>query len=90
MIKIYFHRNFIKEFKKLPKPIKNKLVKLEKIFIQNPFNQSLHTKKLRTKYLPPLYAFRISREYRVIFRFVAKDEVDFLLVKHRKDIYKDT
>ncbi len=87
MIQVHYHRQFIKEFKKLPKAIQSKLILLEERFKENCFNLDLKTKKLQGK-LFPFYSFRITREYRVIFQFTATDEVLFLAVKHRKNIYK--
>jgi len=86
MIKINYHREFIKEFKKLPDNIRSKLVSLEEIFREDPFGSSIYIKKLKGK-LSSFFSFRVTRDYRVIFRFVSKDEVDFLSVRHRKDIY---
>jgi len=87
MIKINFDKNFIKEFKLLPKDIKEKAIELESIFRKSPFAQSLHTKKLQGN-LKSFLSFRITRDYRIIFTFSSKDEVDFIAVKHRKDIYR--
>jgi mRNA-degrading endonuclease RelE of RelBE toxin-antitoxin system len=87
MIKINYQDGFVKEFKKLPLEIKQKAFELEGIFSENPFHPLLHAKKLQGK-LSSFFSFRITREYRIIYRFASKDEVDFLAVKHRKDIYK--
>lgn len=77
----------MKDFKKLPLGIRQKASELETIFRENPFNPLLHTKKLQGK-LITCFSFRITREYRIIYRFSSKDEVDFLAAKHRKDIYR--
>jgi len=87
MIQILYHPKFIKEFKKLPLNIKEKLISLEILLKENEFHPSLHTKKLSGK-LKHMYSFRITREYRVIFNYTSFDEVMFLSVRHRKDIYK--
>lgn len=87
MIKINFHRGFLKEFDKLPRDIKTKLASLEKVFLENPFSTQLHVKMLKGSFKTFL-SFRVTRDYRVIFRFVSSGEVDFLSVRHRKDVYK--
>lgn len=89
MTKINYKENFIKQFKNLPFEIKEKLASLEDVFVQNNFNPVLHTKKLKGS-LKNFFSFRITRDYRVIYRFVSHNEVEFLAVKHRKDIYKNT
>lgn len=86
MINIYYHRGFLKELKKLPKEIKIKYIDLEEIFKTNPLDPRLFSKKLAGKFKNH-YSFRITREYRVIFNFVADQEVVFLQIGHRKDIY---
>ncbi|MBI5411952.1 type II toxin-antitoxin system RelE/ParE family toxin [Candidatus Peregrinibacteria bacterium] len=87
MTTIHYHREFIKEFKKLPKEIQKKLAILEGLFELSCYHPELHTKKLQGK-LSSCYAFRVTRDYRVIFQFTAYSEVIFLAVKHRKDIYQ--
>lgn len=86
MIQIKYQKAFIKEFKKLPKAQKLKLIELESLFRRNPFHPQLHSKKLQGK-LKNQYSFRITREYRVIFEFLEEGMVGFIAVKHRKDIY---
>ena len=87
MIKINYHKKFAKEFEKLPFSIKLKLISLEKTFLEDPFGDAIYIKKLKGK-LSSFFSFRVTRDYRVIFRFTSKDEVDFLSVRHRKDIYR--
>jgi len=87
MITIKFDKRFLKEFKKLSSEIQQKLIYLEDVFKVNPFEKNLQTKRLQGK-LKNFYSFRITREYRVIFQFISFNEVVFLAVKHRKDIYK--
>lgn len=87
MITILYEKSFLKEFKKMPKKIQVKLIYLEDIFRVNCFHPSLHTKKLQGE-LKHFYSFRITRDYRVVFELVSKDEAAFIAAKHRKDIYR--
>lgn len=87
MIKIKFNSRYIKAFKKLPYDIKNKAVLLEDIFKKDPFDRRLQTKKLKGE-IKDFYSFRVTQSYRIIFRVTSINEVEFLLIKHRKDIYK--
>lgn len=87
MIKIVYINHFLKSSKKLPHAIQNKLaVKLE-ILQKNPFSPPLHTKPL-TGFLSGFYAFRITREWRVIFCFLDPKTIKLIDVAHRRDIYK--
>ena len=87
MIQIRYHKGFIREFKELPQPIRLKAAHLEVLFREFPFHPQLKTKKLQGK-LQHLYSFRITRDYRIIFQFTAAEEAEFLMIKHRKDVYR--
>ena len=86
-MEIRYCKDFLAEFSKLPKFIQKKLVALEEVFRENPFHPYLHTKGLHGK-LRDFYSFRITRDYRVVFQLVNKSEALFLVIGHRKDIYK--
>lgn len=47
----------------------------------------LHTKYL-TGRLPGLLSFRITRDWRVIFKFNDAHTIQLIRVRHRKDIYR--
>ena len=86
MITIVFGSHFLKSVKKLPKVQQEKLAELlEKVRI-NPFSAQLHTKPL-TGQLSGLYSFRITRNWRVFFQFLATEKIQLIEAKHRKDIY---
>ncbi|MBI2635515.1 MAG: type II toxin-antitoxin system mRNA interferase toxin, RelE/StbE family [Parcubacteria group bacterium] len=53
----------------------------------NPFHSSLHTKPLTGK-LSGFYSFRLSRDYRVIFKIISSEEIYLIRVGHRRDIYR--
>lgn len=88
MIKIVFHDNFLKSARYLPRPQQKKLGNLIEILKTNPFHSLLHTKNLSGE-LSGFLSFRISRDWRVIFRFINPETIHLLRVKHRKDIYKN-
>lgn len=85
--KIYYSKRFLKSSLKLPTqhraPLASKLELLQK----QPFDSRLHSKALSGK-LAGLYSFRITREYRVIFRFITPIEIELTDIAHRKDIYR--
>jgi len=87
MTAILYHQKFLKEFAKLPEGMRKKLLECERIFKLDPFHSLLHTKKLQGR-LKDFYSFRVTREYRVIFQFVARQEALWLAVKHRSEIYQ--
>ena len=87
MVILVYSNYFLKSARKLPKAQQNKLSKLSETLQKNPFHSQLHTKPLSGK-LSGLYSFRITRDWRVIFKFISPDKIQLVDVGHRKDIYK--
>jgi addiction module RelE/StbE family toxin len=71
-INIYYTPEFIRLWRKIPKQIKNKAVKREKIFRENPFHPQLKTHKLKGA-LSGFYSFYIDYHWRIVFHFQGKD-----------------
>jgi addiction module RelE/StbE family toxin len=87
MVKLIYSERFLKSAKKLPTLIRNKLATKLELLQKNPFHPFLHTKPL-TGELFGFYSFRITRDWRVIFQFLAPEIIYLIEVGHRKDIYK--
>jgi len=86
-VKISFKDGFHKSAKVFNKKQRDKLADLVVLLSRNPFNKKLHTKPLGGK-LAGLYSFRITRDWRVIFKFLSPQEILVIKVGNRKDIYK--
>lgn len=84
---IGYDRHFLKGVKKLPLAQQKLLAKKISWLTKNPFDTRLHTKQLSSP-LEGIYSFRISRDYRVLFRFIDPENIFLLATKHRKDIYR--
>ncbi len=82
-----YGNRFLKSARALPSVQQRKLGTLLEILQSNPFENSLHTKPLAGE-LAGLYSFRITRDWRVVFRFESPEEIVLLDVAHRKDIYR--
>jgi len=87
MISIVYSKNFLKSAKKLSIAQQKKLACLMEKVQENVYHPLLHTKQL-TGQLSGLLSFRITRDWRVIFKFVDVDTIQLLRVKHRKDAYR--
>jgi len=87
MIRIVYGGIFVKSARKLPNKLKMKLANSIILLRQNPFNQSLHTKYLSGQ-LTGLLSFRITHDWRVIFKFVEPNLIQLIEVANRKDIYR--
>ena len=68
---------FDKQYKKLPKQIKEAAKEKESLFRTNPFDQRLATHKLHGKE-KSIWAFSVTQSYRIKFAFLAKNHVLFL------------
>jgi len=83
---IFTHPRFDKNYKRLPKKIKDRARAKEKIFRENPFHPLLGTHKLSGKE-KECWAFDIDFHYRIKFIFLSEEEVLFLDIGTH-DIYK--
>lgn len=76
-MKVKVSPRFEKNYKKLPKEIKEKAKEKELIFRENPFDSRLKTHKLSGKD-KECWAFSIDYSYRIKFIFLNDEEVLFL------------
>ena len=60
---------FKKAYQRLPKEIKEKAKRREKIFRKDPFSPILETHHLHKKY-KDYWAFSIDKSYRIMFQFL--------------------
>ncbi len=86
-MRIVYAENFLKAVKNLPNGIQTKLDASLSLLIENPFHPLLHTKPLSGN-LAGFYSFRVTRDWRVVFVFQAKDIIQLIRVGNRKDIYR--
>jgi len=86
-MRICYEQNFLKRAAKLPVRQQNKLATLLRALQSDPFHSSLHTKRLSHP-LIGILSFRITRDYRVTFRFIDEETVQLIDTGHRKEIYR--
>jgi mRNA-degrading endonuclease YafQ of YafQ-DinJ toxin-antitoxin module len=86
MMRITVSPRFEKNYKSLPKRIKEKAKEQELVFRKNPFDPRLKTHRL-TGREKEAWAFSINYPYRIKFIFLTEDEVLFLDVGTH-EIYK--
>ena len=77
---------FDKLFQRLGQKIQIKAAKKTDLFKKNPFHPSLRVEKLHPKKFN-VWSFRIDKVYRIVFRFVEKDLVEFMFIGHHNEIY---
>jgi len=77
---------FDKLFQRLGQKIQIKAAKKTDLFKKNPFHPSLRVEKLHPKKFN-VWSFRVDKSYRIVFKFVEKDLVEFMFIGHHNDIY---
>lgn len=87
MATVQFAPHFLRQAKQLPMPIKSVLKEQIRRLQENPGDVRLHVKALHGK-LSGLFSFRITRNYRVIYKIDAGTIYILLAVDDRKDVYR--
>lgn len=85
-MEIIYHPKFARQYKKLPRPIKDRAEEKEKLFRANPFDPRLKTHKLHGE-LSEFWSFSITREYRIIFDFTDHNKTARFYMVGTHDIY---
>lgn len=86
-MEIFTTKIFEKRYADLPKQIKLKVEKQEKIFKKNIFHPSFHTEKLAPK-SKEIWSLRIDSKYRITFRFLDDNKAVFLTIGSHDQVYK--
>jgi len=86
-MQVTYDKTFLKSVQKIPAAQQRILARKLELLQQNPYDSRLHTKALSTP-LTGIYSFRITREYRVLFRFIDPEIIFLVTAKHRKDVYR--
>ncbi len=86
-MKIKFHKNFEKKYKRLPVKLKQKVKERNKIFSQDPFEPILNNHALQGKY----YGYRsinVTGDIRIIYKFLDKNTALFVDVDSHSNLYQ--
>ena len=78
-MQIFYSPEFVRKYKKLPKPLKDLAKEREKIFRADPFDVSLKTHKLHGRFRE-FWAFSVDYNCRITFKFEENDSVRFYSV----------
>ncbi|MBI2054084.1 MAG: type II toxin-antitoxin system mRNA interferase toxin, RelE/StbE family [Candidatus Staskawiczbacteria bacterium] len=86
-MRIYYGDNFLKRIKKFNEKQQAKLARLVVLLKNDPYHPQLHIKSLSGEF-SGIYSFRITRNFRVLFKFMSPDEIILFDIGDRKDIYR--
>lgn len=85
-MKIRFHRNFEKQYKKLRTNEKEKTKERLSLFIQDEFNPILNNHPLRGKY-KGYRSINITGDFRAIYKYASSDARIFVAVNTHSNLY---
>lgn len=86
-MKIRFHQNFDKQYKKLRPVEKKKTLKRLQVFLENPFGPLLDNHPLRGKYTD-YRSINITGDLRALYKILSDDECVFVIVDSHSNLYK--
>ena len=87
MIALVYGERFLQPVRAIPAAQQRKLSRLLDMLRENPFHPLLHTKRLSGD-LAGVLAFRITRDWRVMFQFNDPMTIQLLRVVHLRDAYR--
>jgi len=85
-MKIYFHKNFGKQYKKLTKREQEKVKERLELFFENPFDPRLNNHHLRGKYTD-YRSINITGNLRAVYKFISEEECIFVAVDSHSNLY---
>lgn len=85
-MKIFFHRNFEKQFAKLAKSERKKCEERIKLFADSPFNPILNNHQLHGK-RKDYRSINITGNLRAIFKFMGENAAIFISVDSHSNLY---
>jgi len=85
-MKIIFHKNFEKQYKKLPKNIKLKVKERNILFMKEPYNPLLNNHTLSGGYIG-YRSINITGNIRIVYRFLDENIILFTEVGTHSELY---
>ncbi len=85
-MKIYFHKNFDKQYKLLSARQKLKARERLRLFLDNPYDQLLNNHPLKGKYLD-YRSINISGDLRAIYKLINNGECVFVAIGMHNQLY---
>lgn len=80
-------KQFEKDFAKLPKPIKQKVILTLEQFIENPFAPSLRNHSLSGRWKGH-HSLNVTGDVRAVYVFIENDMVYFIAIGTHSELYK--
>lgn len=88
-MKVLLHKNFKKDYKKLPRQTQTIFKERIAIFLKDPFEPLLNNHALLGKYAG-YRSINIGGDYRVLYKLLSKDVVVFVTIGTHSKLYKNS
>jgi len=85
-MKICFHKNFEKQYKRLTRREQKKVQERLTLFLKSPFEPILHNHPLKGKFLD-YRSINITGDLRAIYKCLCPDECIFVVLGKHSDLY---
>ncbi len=85
-MRIVFHRNFEKSYKKIPSKIKTKVKEINILFLEDQFNPILNNHALSGKY-SGYRSINITGNIRIIYKYLKRDTFLFSEIGTHSRLY---
>lgn len=85
-MKVLFHKNFDKNYQKLPRSVRDKFKKRLKLFIADPFNPILNNHALHGEWRD-FRSINITGDFRALYKSPNESAVEFAVIDTHSNLY---
>lgn len=86
-MRIQFHRNFEKQYQRLPTKVKDKFLEKVEIFLQDEFNPLLNNHALKGKYFG-YRSLNVTGDFRAIYKRKSSQKAIFIAIDKHSHLYQ--
>ncbi len=85
-MKVFFHKNFVKKYKKLGPSEKKRVKERRNLFFKDPYHPLLYNHALHGAYMG-YRSISVTGDMRIIYKFLDKDSVLFADIGSHSELY---
>lgn len=85
-MKVSFHKNFDKSYKKCPSKVQKQFKKKLKLFLGNPYHPLLENHSLRGQW-QDFRSINITGDYRALYYHLTDNIVEFFIIDTHSNLY---
>ena len=85
-MRIRFHRNFRKNYARLPGKLRTQFKKRLKLFLKDPFDPLLNNQALHGQ-CRQFRSINVTGDFRALFRMLGDDTAEFVLIDRHGNLY---